>query len=120
MMQASQSQGLPPTALAMLRTMTRFAETYPAFGLVHFGGDGAVWVQQTETTEEAAARVGGSAMTFGGSSNWDVFDEEGRYLGVTRMPTGFTPTLFLRDRIYGVALDELEVPYVVRLRVVRP
>lgn len=59
-------------------------------------------------------------MTFGGSSNWDVFDEGGRYLGVTRMPTGFTPTLFLGDRIYGVALDELEVPYVVRLRVVRP
>lgn len=50
--------------------------------------------------------------------DWDVFDSAVRYLGVVTMPPRFTPSVFRGDQIYGVALDELGVSYVVRLRVV--
>ena len=53
-----------------------------------------------------------------GSPDWDVFDREGRFLGVVTMPPRFRPSLFLDDTIYGVWRDELDVQYVVRLRIV--
>ena len=54
-----------------------------------------------------------------GSVEWDVFDGEGRYLGVVSMPPRFQARSFVGDGIYGVIRDGLDVPYVVRLRVVR-
>jgi hypothetical protein len=52
------------------------------------------------------------------SRDWDVFDSDGRFLGVVTLPQLFTPKLFRGDKIYGIWRDELEVQYVVRLRVV--
>ena len=44
---------------------------------------------------------------------------EGRFLGVVSMPPKFQPRLFVGDAIYGVQRDELDVQYVVRVRVVK-
>jgi hypothetical protein len=52
-----------------------------------------------------------------GSSEFDVFDAEGRYLGMVAMPDRFTPLRFVGDAVYGVWQDELDVQYVVRLRI---
>ena len=49
---------------------------------------------------------------------WDVFDSEGRYLGVVTMPRLFTPKIFRGDKIYSIWRDEFDVQYVVRLRIV--
>jgi hypothetical protein len=35
------------------------------------------------------------------------------------MPERFTPSLVHHDKVYGVSRDELNVEYVVRLRVIR-
>ena len=54
---------------------------------------------------------------------FDVFDPEGRYLGEVRMLflLSTSPAPVIRDgMIYGTVRDELDVPYVVRARVVRP
>jgi hypothetical protein len=53
-----------------------------------------------------------------GSRTWDVFDAEGRYLGVVNMPPRFQPVRFLGNVIYGIQRDELDVQYVVKLQVV--
>jgi hypothetical protein len=53
-----------------------------------------------------------------GSRTWDVFDAEGRYLGVVNMPLRFQPVRFLGNVIYGIQRDELDVQYVVKLQVV--
>ena len=53
-----------------------------------------------------------------GGQDWDVFDAAGRYLGVVTMPPDFAPMVFLHDQIYGVWRDELDVQYVLRLRIV--
>lgn len=53
-----------------------------------------------------------------GAPAWDVFDAEGRFLGAVTMPERFAPGLFRDDKIHGVWRDELNVEYVVRLRIV--
>lgn len=51
------------------------------------------------------------------SPDWSVFDPEGRYLGVVRMPDRFKPMVSRSDNIYGVWRDDLDVQYVLRLRI---
>ena len=53
-----------------------------------------------------------------GSTTSDVYAADGRYLGVVEMPQRFQPRTFRGDKIYGVWRDELDVQYVMRLRVV--
>ncbi|MCH8925403.1 MAG: cysteine desulfurase [Proteobacteria bacterium] len=51
------------------------------------------------------------------SPDWDVFDANGRYLGVVTTPTHFDIRLFRDGVAYGVWSDDLGVQYVVGLRV---
>jgi hypothetical protein len=53
-----------------------------------------------------------------GAPDWDVFDADGRYLGVVSMPQRFSPRGLREDKVYGVWRDELDVQYVTRLRIV--
>lgn len=53
---------------------------------------------------------------------FDVFDPDGRYLGLVRVPFVLRghPAPIVRDGfLYGVTLDELDVPYIVKARIVR-
>lgn len=51
------------------------------------------------------------------SSEWDVFDPEGRYLGVIELPCSDRALTFAGDRIYGLWEDELDVQYIVAWRI---
>ena len=53
-----------------------------------------------------------------GAPDWDVFDAEGRYLGVVTLPDGVEAVQFSGDAIYGVWRDPMGVEYVKRLRIV--
>ena len=55
-----------------------------------------------------------------GSPEWEIFDSEGRYLGVVTLPEHFTPLIADGDYLYGTWTDELDVQYVMRLQVNRP
>lgn len=113
--------GATPSNLAQLVQQQHFNAFFPAFQALYEGPSGTTWVQKPKPPSEMAE---GEALWFTWPSDWaaqgwDVFDSEGRYLGVIAMPLRFTPSVFRGDRIYGVALDELGVASVVRLRVVR-
>ncbi|HEX7051929.1 MAG TPA: 6-bladed beta-propeller [Longimicrobiales bacterium] len=59
-----------------------------------------------------------------GTRPFDVFDREGRYLGVVRVPFALSglpgPDPIARDGfLYGVTLDSLDVQYIVKARIVR-
>lgn len=112
--------GVPPAALAQLRGMVRFGEFFPAFQNLQVGPQGTIWVQHVRPASELGAEAGETydLTEDAGGADWDVFDAEGRYLGIVTMPQRFAPRTFRGDRIYGVWRDELDVPYVVRLRVV--
>ncbi|MGD2152629.1 MAG: hypothetical protein PVG79_05125, partial [Gemmatimonadales bacterium] len=48
---------------------------------------------------------------------FDVFEPNGRYLGMVRAPRGFStyPTPVIRgDTVWAVVRDELDVPYITR------
>jgi hypothetical protein len=114
------TQGVPPQALDQLTSMIQFAEFYPAYANVMGGPDNTMWVQRVRTAAEAEA----SGESFNpqqgdsGSRTWDVFDHEGRYLGPIDMPARFQPMHVEGSNIYGVARDDLDVQYVVKLQLV--
>lgn len=112
--------GVAPDMIARLRQMIKFGEFFPAFSAIQAGPRGTIWVQHLQSvadlTEEQ--RRSFNPMEDVGSPEWDVFDSWGRYLGVVTMPPRFAPRLFREDKIYGVWRDELDVQYVVRLRIV--
>ncbi len=53
-----------------------------------------------------------------GAPDWDVFDADGRYLGVVTLPEGFEAVAFAGDAIYGIWRDRMDIEYVKRVRVV--
>lgn len=105
-------------ALQRIRAMYRFADFYPAFAALQDGPRGTIWVQHIQSPSTVAEGEDWNPLEDAGASDWDVFDGDGRYLGVVAMPTRFQPRLFRDDKIYGVWRDELDVQYVTRLRIV--
>ena len=55
-----------------------------------------------------------------GSNEWDVFDGEGRYLGIVALPPHFQVLREVGGVLYGVQRDEFDVQSVVGLRLVPP
>jgi hypothetical protein len=112
--------GVAPSRLAANHAAVHFAEFLPAFSAFHTGYQGSLWVQPVQAPgllSDEEIELYNFIEDFG-SYDWDVFDGEGRYLGVVPMLPRFTPRVFLGDKIYGVQRDELDVQYVVRVRVV--
>jgi sugar lactone lactonase YvrE len=86
---------------------SRIPSIKPALQGFFTDDQGYLWVEPTAPSEEAGRVL-------------DVFDPEGRYLGRVRLPflAGYFRPLIVGDRIYAITQDELEVPYVVRARIV--
>lgn len=112
--------GVPPSRLSANHANVHFAEFLPVFSTFHTGYLGSLWVQPVQAPgllSDEEIELYNFVEDFG-ASDWDVFDSEGRFLGEVRMPSRFSPRIFIGDRIYGVARDDLDVQYVVRLRIV--
>jgi hypothetical protein len=107
---------MPATVRQMLDNV-EIAPMYPAFAAVRAGPAGTVLVRHVATISE----LKGSDSVFTvahmreGSPNWDVFDRDGRYLGVVRFPARFQLVSTVRNALYGVLRDSLDVPSIVRL-----
>jgi hypothetical protein len=114
--------GVQPSRLPELHSRVGFAEFFPAFYSFHTGHQGTLWVQPVRSPADLSDEEIEQYNFFEdfGASGWDVFDADGRFLGVVEMPRRFQPRLFFEDRIYGVWRDELDVQYVVRLRILVP
>jgi hypothetical protein len=113
--------GAPPEAIEQIIQGVGFADHYPVFGLLFCGPGESLWVQRIRS---AADMVGGEDTEFDpqaiGSPEWEIFDVEGRYLGVVTLPEKFAPAAVDGDHLYGIWRDELDVQYVLRLRVNMP
>jgi hypothetical protein len=117
--EAARAQGAPPTAIPMIRQMVQFGEFFPAFQSFATGPGNTLWVQQVQSagdlTPEELEQY--NLIEDQGSPDWDVFDDLGRYLGVVTMPPRFQPRVFTEEHVYGVWRDDLDVQYVMRLKV---
>lgn len=111
--------GAPPAQVDLVLEGVSFAETYPAFTQMRAGPQGTLWIQRVRYLGDLSEEELGSfnPTLDQGSPKWDVFDSEGRYLGVVELPDRFTPFTVKGDRWYGVYRDEFDVQYVQVLRI---
>lgn len=117
-----QGAGLPPAAVQRAKSIVEFGEYFPAFANIQIGPQGTLWVQHIQSVSDLSEeeRANFNLMEDSGAPEWDVFDPDGRYLGVVTMPDRFAPRLFVGEKLYGVWRDDLDVQYVVRLKIDQP
>jgi len=110
-----------PNADAMLRQLAQFHDVFPAYQQFVVNSDGTLWVQHVQIPSalpaEAAAAV--DPTRGWGSKTWDVFGPAGRYLGAIEFPDRFELMTLRQDHAYGVWRNGMDVPFVMRLRIVR-
>lgn len=114
--------GLAPAQVEQIMQAVGFADNYPAFGQLFLGPEGTLWVQRIRSAKDMAAGAEEGAEFDAraiGSPEWEVLDSEGRYLGIVNLPERFAPTKVKGDLIYGLWTDELDVQYIMRIRLNR-
>jgi len=116
--EAARRQGAPPAQVQAFLSQAQFADHYPAFVMVALGPQGSVWVQRMRTGNELVGEEGTFDAQDLGSTDWDVYDAEGRYLGVVSFPGRYQPIRAMGDRFYGIARDDLDVQSLKVYRVV--
>jgi hypothetical protein len=117
----------PEQARAMSGRMC-FPDLLPPVAEVRAGPDGTLWVGGpvtptlafSEGDPELPGSVVPTAWGMVPGPDWDVFDGEGRFLGTVTLPYRFRPFVFRHEFIYGSWEDEIGVPHVLRLRILRP
>jgi len=109
--------GVSPEVRESMRSRLHFADFFPAFQAVAVGPSGTIWVQHVKPASELSEE---ELKVFHErpAQAWDVFDDQGRFLGTVTMPERFNPMVFRGDKIYGARRDEIDVEYVVVLRIV--
>jgi hypothetical protein len=113
-MRLMSEQGVPPQALDAIREGISYEENFPAFTQMRNGPENSLWVQRVGIPSDMTddERENWNPVLDQGSDDWDVFDAEGRYLGVVTIPDRFSPFSLHGDLLYGVWRDEFEVQYV--------
>jgi hypothetical protein len=111
--------GVPPAVIPRLRALVNFGEFLPAFANIQAGPQGTTWIQHVQRASDLSDEQleNYNIIEESGAPDWDVFDSQGRLLGIVTMPDRFAPRVFSGDRIYGVWRDELGVQYLMRLRI---
>jgi hypothetical protein len=102
-------------------------ETKPPFSELFIGLDGRIWVMVAQPGERIPAEeIGPVDPAASLPEQWrepvafDVFEPDGTFLGRVRAPEGleiFPRPVFRGEEVWAVVRDELDVAYVVRLRV---
>ena len=103
----------------------------PPFRGIFIGERGRIWVRlhqeayQIETYDTREPERPGEVpeQTWFEPVVFDVFEPDGRYLGVVKAPEGFSryPGPVARgDTVWAVVRDDLDVPYVVRFHIEHP
>lgn len=91
---------------ATLDRQPRVPDSKPALETFYVDSEGFLWVEPSRPV--------------GQPQRFDVFDAEGRFLGMVEPATEIAKyplPVFRGDAMYGVVRDTLDVPYVVRLRI---
>ena len=90
---------------AAVRSAMHIPEYFLPVARAEYSETGALWLQREDLPDADHA--------------WWVLDDRGEISARVTLPMGFTPQLIRANELWGVELDELDVPYVVRYRIVR-
>lgn len=94
----------PARAAAWARNTLYAPRYHPPVSNMVIGRDGSVWLRGEDLGESTVA--------------WRILSAAGEPLGFVRLPVGFWMILADRYRAWGTERDELDVPYIVRYRIV--
>jgi len=125
---------VPADRWAEIKSAIDFSDAYPAYVYFGSGPAGTLLVERVRPVrdlgiEERTDLLVHQQYVPPGSSEWDVFDREGRYLGSVVIPgsdwiKNVSPLRFFQDAdaagtwyLYSIWSDELDVQYVVRWRI---
>jgi hypothetical protein len=78
---------------------------YPPVTAVRAGRDGTIWIRREETFAADSVR-------------WQIFTRTGERVATLSTPKALELMLVSRDEVWAVERDALDVPYVLRMRVV--
>jgi hypothetical protein len=115
----AQESGAPPERVSEYKSRLRFTSTYPAYRRFVCGPAGTVLIQRIRplrALNEQEFENLGTGVRPPGADEWDVFDREGRYLGVAPLPVPPHRHAFTRDTagvwlMCGLERGEFDVPY---------
>ncbi|MGH7577465.1 MAG: 6-bladed beta-propeller [Longimicrobiales bacterium] len=108
-----------PVRERMIQSM-KYADHYPVYASLFGGPDGTLWVRHAKHVSSLGpSDVEAFDVRAFGAPEYDVFDREGRFLGVIATPDRFQVMQADAEHVYGVLRDDLGVQRVVRLRVRR-
>lgn len=83
------------------------SDTLPAFATVRLDDVGRIWVQEFVPINDARA------------AHWWVLDGDGAFIARVEVPHGFDLRAFSGNTVWGIRLDEDDVPFVERRRIER-
>ena len=86
-------------------------EFRPAYNGFYFGSDGRIWVSRHIVDEMSSTA---SPSRFFQPIGFDVFEEDGTYLGFARFPANARPMVFTSTHVYAVETGEYDEQYLVR------
>jgi hypothetical protein len=113
-------QGAPKEVADDFFRQVAFWEELPLIAGILSGPEGTYWVQRAAGLEAIRFdRLNIYRTDAFLSATWDVFDSEGRFLGTIRFPDEVQLFRIRDGLLYGVRLDEFDVPSVVRFRLER-
>jgi len=103
LLESTPGSDIPEGVVQGLREDLPERRFYPAVSELVAGADGTVWLRR-EPVDTAQA-------------TWEVYDEEGARVGRVHLPAGLRLRHASRQELWGIETDDLDVPYVVGLRV---
>jgi hypothetical protein len=104
----------PPERIQQIKDALVFEPYYPYYRRFMNGPRGTLWLRRVKricdmTAEEIAALT--NSPTVRPAPGYDVFDGQGRYLGIVEAPEEMPLGLLTGDRLFGIVKDELDVEY---------
>jgi len=85
----------------------------------HLPATSGLWVSASAGTLWVGVVDPGLPWDYEVANAWDVFERDGSYMGRLPIPERFKPTRVTTDHVYGIWLDDLDVPHARRYRIVR-
>jgi hypothetical protein len=84
------------------------ADHYPLIESLFAGPLNTIWVRRTSL--DSAIQAQGEEHDES-TSDWDIFESSGQYLGSLQLPSNFFPRKSAGRYVYGVVRDEYGVEY---------
>ena len=104
-------------------------DSKPPYSTIYAGEDGTLWVRVSQPAVKREDPAHDPTDPESIADEWrepwlfDVFDEDGRYLGAVRAPDAFRAyprPIFTRDVVLATVRDDYDVQSIVRFRVELP